>query len=261
LDPREGLIVDTLPRVTDVLGEGFPNEFSYSYQKGYLAEADVRVHEFVTSEIRARFPDDQILSEEGEPSEISPIGEGSYLWILDPICGSTNFVRGLPVFACSLCVLDEDGILFAGIYDPNRSEFFFADRSVATLNGEKISVSDTTSLSDALIALNCNQSDWKDEAANIQTLVNSFAPPVTRRIHIFESANLELAYVACGRLDAYLNPTDKVWDIAGGLLMVTSAAGSACILEGSIFDPIKCRGIIASTPSLLKPVREILEKK
>ena len=260
MDRRKNFIIDVLPQITNVLGERRPKRFSYSYQKGYLSEADVFVHEFVTSEIRSQFPGDQILSEEGEQSEISFVKQGEHTWILDPICGSMNFVRGLPIFACSLCVLDDDGVLFAGIYDPNRNELFFADRSVATLNGEKISVSDTPSLSDALITLNCNQSDWKGEGPDLQTLVNAFAPPVTRRIHIFESANLELAYVACGRLDAYLNPTDKVWDIAGGSLMVTSAGGSARILNGSISDPMKCRGIIASTSSLLKPVSEILEK-
>ena len=260
MDLRKSFIADILPRATTVLDEGCIKKFSYSYQKGYLAEADVRIHEFMTLEIRDQFPDDQILSEEGEWSEISPAKNGTYLWVLDPICGSMNFVRGLPIFACSLCVLDEDGVLFAGIYDPNRAEFFFADRSVATLNGEKISVSETTSLSNALITLNCNQSDWKGEGPDLQTLVHAFAPPVTRRIHIFESANLELAYVACGRLDAYLNPADKVWDIAGGSLMVTSAGGSVRILNGSLSDPMKCRGVIASTSSLLEPASKILEK-
>ena len=110
MDPRKNFINDILPRVTDFLGEGFSQKFSYSYQKGYLAEADVRIHEFVTSEIRGQFPNDQILSEEGESSEVSPVGKGGHLWILDPICGSMNFVHGLPIFACSLCVLDEEGV-------------------------------------------------------------------------------------------------------------------------------------------------------
>ena len=260
MDPRKSFIVDILPRITDLLGEGFQKKFSYSYQKGYLAEADVRIHEFVTSAVRDKFPSDQILSEEGKYCEEVFSRENAYIWILDPICGSMNFVYSLPIFACSLSVLDQDGVLFAGIYDPNRDELFFADRSTATLNGEKISVSNATSLSDALITLNCNQSDWKGEGPNLQTLVSAFAPPVTRRIHIFESANLELAYVACGRLDAYLNPTDKIWDIAGGSLMVTSAGGSATLLKGSLANPLECEGIVASTSSILKPISEILER-
>ena len=258
MDPKKNFITDILPRVTDFLGEGFSNKFSYSYQKGYLAEADVRVHKFITSEIKKQFPDDQILSEEGNESPLSM--NGAHLWILDPICGTMNFVKGLPFFVCSLCVLDEDGVLFAGIYDPNREELFFSDRSVATLNGQKITVSDTDLLSNSLITLNCNQSDWKGEGPNLQKLVDAFAPPVTRRIHIFESANLEMAYVACGRLDAYLNPADKVWDIAGGSLMVTSAGGSVRILEGEIANPLKCKGVIASTSPLMEPISEILEK-
>jgi len=260
LDPRKNFITDILPRVSDLLSEGSSKEFSYSYQKGYLAEADVSVHNFITSEIHAQFPNDQILSEEGENSSSFLFENKAYLWVLDPICGSMNFIRGVPIFSCSLCVLDREGVLFAGIYEPSRDELFFADRFVATLNGEKISVSDTASLSEALITLNCNQSDWNDKGPNLQTLVNTFAPPITRRIHIFESANLELAYVACGRLDAYLNPADKVWDIAGGSLMVTSAGGSVRILEGSVSNPVECKGVIASASPLLKPISDILEK-
>ncbi|MBL79353.1 MAG: hypothetical protein CMH70_04920 [Nitrosomonadaceae bacterium] len=260
MDPRKKFINVILPQVTQYLREESSRKFSYSYRKGYLAEADVNIHKFITSEIRNHFPNDQILSEEGDSLEDSHFKKGTYIWILDPICGSMNFVRGLPVFACSLCVLDKDGVLFAGIFDPNRDELFFADREVATLNGDKISVSDTISLSDSLIALNCNQSDWNAEKPDLKTLVNAFAPPVTRRIHIFESANLELAYVACGRMDAYLNPTDKVWDIAGGSLMVTSAGGSATILEGSFSSPMKCKGIVASASSILEPVQDILKK-
>ena len=258
MDPRKNFITDILPRATELLGEEFSKNFSYSYQKGYLAEADVRVHDFITSEIKKLFPDDQILSEEGHVPP--PSMKGAHLWILDPICGTMNFVKELPLFVCSLCVIDEDGVLFAGIYDPNREELFFSDRSVATLNGQKITVSDTALLSDALITLNCNQSDWKGKGPNLQALVNAFAPPITRRIHILESANLELAYVACGRLDAYLNPADKVWDIAGGSLMVTSAGGSARILEGTLSNPLECKGVIASASPLLKPISEILGK-
>ena len=260
MDRRKSFINDILPKVSEFLGEPRSKEFSYFYQKGYLAEADIRVHNFITSQIRAQFPNDQILSEEGENSASSLLKNKAFLWVLDPICGSMNFVRGIPIFSCSLCVLDCEGVLFAGIYEPSRNELFFADRVATTLNGQKISVSKTAVLSEALIALNCNQSDWKGNGPNLQTLVNMFAPPVTRRIHIFESANLELAYVACGRLDAYLNPTDKIWDIAGGSLMVKSAGGSASILEGEISNPLECKGVIASASPLLKPISEVLEK-
>ena len=115
MDLRKNFITNLLPQITNVLGERRPKKFSYSYQKGYLSEADVLVHEFVTSEIRSQFPGDQILSEEGEQSETSFVKQGKHTWILDPICGSMNFVRGLPIFACSLCVLDDGGVLFAGI--------------------------------------------------------------------------------------------------------------------------------------------------
>ena len=132
-----------------------------------------------------------------------------------------------------------------------------ADRFETTLNGEEVQTSRIKKLDEALISLNCNQSAWMDGGLTITDLVKKFHPPITRRIHILESANLELAYVACGRLDAYLNPEDKVWDIAAGSLMIASAGGDTKILQGLISTLEHCKGIIASNHFLMESLSEI----
>jgi len=193
---------------------------SYTAVKGYLSGGDVAVNTYLKSVISLHFPDDLILSEEDDYM-CSPQPD-KYLWILDPICGTTNYVRGIPFYAHSLSVLDADGVLYAGVYDPNRDELFLADRKQTTLNGNVVHTSGTKEIKDAVVAVDCNQSN---KEAIIIDLIYKLAPPITRRVKIFESANLELAYVACGRLDGYVSIGDKIWDTVAGSLMISSASG------------------------------------
>ncbi len=257
MDPRQSLIADLLLQIPQLLKTGGAQDHVYSDIKGYLAKADLSIQEYIFTAIQAAFPDDGLLGEEGEAEETREISE--YLWILDPICGTTNFVWGFPFFAHSLSVMNSSGVLFAGIYDSRRDELFLADRCVTTLNGKPVRVSDTRELNEAVIAVNCNQSAWMDDGSvRLETLVTQFAPPVTRRIRVLESANLEMAYISCGRIDGYVNPVDKVWDIAAGSLMISSAGGSSSILEGSLASPEKCKGTIAANGYLLNDLTKTL---
>ena len=178
---------------------------------------------------------------------------------MDPICGTTNYSKGIPLYVHSLSVLDNNGVLYAGIYDPNRKELFLADRNITTLNGQRVTVSKTIKLDEAILAVNCNQSAWMDGGLTIVDMVTKFAPPITRRVKIFESANLELAYVACGRLDGYISPTDKVWDIAAGTLMISSAGGRVKHMNGSLLPPFEINmGIITTNSFLMESIEKQL---
>ena len=250
MDPRQSLIADLLLQVPQYLNKSGVREHVYSDVKGYLAQADLTIQDCIFRAVQEAFPEDRLLGEEG--GESAGRRDSEYLWILDPICGTTNFVRDFPFFAHSLSVMDGTGVLFAGIYDSRRDELFLADRSVTALNGKPVRVSDTRSLEDAIVAVNCNQSAWMESAGiKLETLVAQFAPPVSRRIRVLESANLEMAYVACGRLDGYVNPVDKVWDIAAGSLMISSAGGASSVLEGTFSAPETCRGTIAANGHLI----------
>ena len=93
------------------------------------------------------------------------------------------------------------------------------------LNNEIKSLNKVIPLQEALISINTNQSNFEKKQYLLNTIVTKLAPPVSRRVKIMESANLELSYLACGRIDAYYNPTDKPWDIAAAQVLVPSAGG------------------------------------
>jgi myo-inositol-1(or 4)-monophosphatase len=167
-------------------------------------------------------------------------------------------VRGIPLYTHSLCLLDNDGVLASGIYHPDLDELFLADHEKTTLNGLVVKVSETENLSEAIVSVNCNQSDVKMDENKLIKMVSKLSPPATRRVRILESANLEMAYVACGRFDAYINFDDKVWDFAGGSLMISSAGGTTSIRKGSVFNLTHCRGVVATNKRLAQQLLSLL---
>jgi myo-inositol-1(or 4)-monophosphatase len=231
---------------------------SYSYKKGYLSEADLIVNDHIQSEIIKHSPDSSILSEEDKFANRSDLNED--VWVIDPICGTTNFVKGIPLFVHSISLLKKGNVTFSGIFDPSRDELFLANRKETTLNGKVVYVSKVQNLNEALIAVNCNQSDWSRKQVDIGKVVYYLMPPISRRLRIVESANLELAYVACGRLDAYFNPDDKIWDVAGGSLMVKSSGGDIKIIRESISLLTKnYLGVIGTNGYLLSSIDDLVK--
>ena len=257
---RKKFIKKVLYDVASYLYEKDNYDATHTYGKGYLANADILAHNFICDAIIERFPKDIIYSEEDEGAFTNKINKNSFFWVLDPICGSANYIKKFPFYVHSISVFDKNGVLYSGIYDPNHDDLFLADRQVTKLNDVVVNVSDVKKLNDALISINCNQSYWGKEKTNLVKLVSQFAPPTTRRLHILESANLELAYVSCGRLDAYVNPDDKLWDIAAGSLMINSAGGKTTLLSGKLYPPsTKSIGVIASN-NYLNPIIDKIYK-
>jgi len=241
----------------DVAEETFkcdPGGYTYFDQKGYLAQADLVAHKTIQDAVLKSFSGEYLLSEEGD-WEDEVVTES--MWIADPLCGTTNFVRGLPFYSHSLCFMENGIVKYAGIFDPNRNEMFLSDSVCATLNGERISVSRTEDLGRAIVSVNCNQSDIKSDHLMTE-LLHQFSPPTSRRIRVLESANLELAWVACGRMDAYINPDDKVWDVSAGSLLVSAAQGRTRSWIKQPDDILGCRGIVATNQYLEAIVDNLL---
>ncbi|MAX49408.1 MAG: hypothetical protein CMD75_01065 [Gammaproteobacteria bacterium] len=258
---RQTFIQTILPKVSSHIKANENFSARYSYEKGYLAEADLLANTFIIGAIKEYFPEDLVLSEEENKGyNFNDFdSDNKYLWIIDPICGSTNFLKRFPFYVHAISVADKKGVLYSGIYDPSHNELFLADRNRATLNGEEIATSGVAELNKSLVSLNCNQSDWDREDVNLPKLINKLAPPMTRRLHVIESANLEIAYVACGRLDAYINPHDKIWDIAAGSLMIKSAGGQIKLFSGNLFPPTRENlGVVATNEFLLSEINEAL---
>jgi myo-inositol-1(or 4)-monophosphatase len=203
--------------------------------KGYrdiVTDADTAAQSSVVSTIRAAFPDHGFLVEEDDPE--LPTG-GAVIWIIDPVDGTTNYSRHLPLFCVSIAAVTVGAAgvvqpLAAAVYDPLRDELFSAGQGFgATLNGTALHVSDTATVAEAVFALDFGHSNAVRGASMDQ--MARLAGEVTT-IRAFGSAVLALAWVAAGRLDAYLNNALLPWDLAAGWLLTTEAGGRVSLLDG-----------------------------
>lgn len=201
-----------------------------------VTEADRSSERLIVERLQASFPEHGIYGEEGTRSHLN----SEYRWYIDPLDGTTNFAHGFPVFCVSMGLerrsgsADEDGeIVAAVVYDPLRDELFTAEKdSGAYLNGAPIHASRTRRLAEALIGTGF-PSRKRHENPNIH-----FYQQFTLRSHGVRragSAALDLAYTACGRIDAYWEFNLNAWDTAAGALLVTEAGGTMSRFDGSRF--------------------------
>lgn len=166
-------------------------------------------------------PEAGFLAEEGTAGAE---GGTRYRWVIDPLDGTTNLIHGLPVFCVSVALVDGDDPVVAIVYDPNRQECFTAFKGGgAFLNGRPIHCSDRKTLDTCLVATGFPHWDFTRMPAYLEVLT-AFAQG-TRGLRRMGSAAIDLAYVACGRFDAFFEYSLQPWDIAAGLLLVTEAGG------------------------------------
>jgi myo-inositol-1(or 4)-monophosphatase len=183
-------------------------------------ELDVRSQELITKMLLQVFPDHAILGEEGTAGNAS----SQWQWIVDPIDGTVNYFYGIPHFCISIALRRAEEIQVGVIYDPMRDEIWAVRRgSEATLNGAPIAVSPRTQLADAVLSVGFSKT-----AATIAgglPLLEKYVRRA-RKCRLMGSAALDLAYVACGRLDAYIEQSVSLWDVAAGQLLVEAAGGT-----------------------------------
>lgn len=213
-------------------------ETEYKGDVDLVTVADRTSETLIKGRLGEAFPEHGIYGEEGTRERMG----GEFRWYVDPLDGTTNFAHGFPQFCVSLGLeqrpdglkADEDGTLVAAvIYDPMRDELFTAERGQgAWLNGRKIRVSRTAELSEALVATGF-PSRKRHLSPNIH-----FYQEFTLRSHGVRragSAALDLAYVACGRLDAFWEFNLNPWDTAAGILLVDEAGGRVTDFSGGAF--------------------------
>jgi myo-inositol-1(or 4)-monophosphatase len=217
-----------------------------------VTEADRASEKLIVDRLRAAFPAHGIYGEEGTRQGL----EAEYRWYVDPLDGTTNFAHGFPVFCVVLgcerrrlvngvsLAPDEDGEMVAGvIYDPLRDEMFSAARGHgATLNGAPIHVSTAKLLQESLIATGF-PSQKRHRSPNVH-----FYQEFTLRSHGVRragSAALDLAYVACGRLEGYWEFQLNPWDTSAGYLLVEEAGGAVTHFDGGKFT-LDSREVLAT---------------
>ena len=182
-------------------------------------ELDVQSQELITRLLLEQFPDHAIYGEEG----IAGNQASEWQWIVDPIDGTVNYFYGVPHFCISIALRERGEIIVGVIYDPMRDELWQAAKGVpATLNGRPIQVSKRARLADAIVSV--GMSKTKVTIAGGMPLLELYIRRV-RKCRLMGSAALDLAYVACGRLDAYIEQSVSLWDVAAGKILVESAGG------------------------------------
>ena len=196
-----------------------------------VTEADRATEAYLVKAIREAFPDHYIHGEEGGGYG-SPVG-APYRWLVDPLDGTVNYSHHFPVYAVNLGVMDADGELVVGVtYDPNRDELFGATRGQgATLNGQPLHVTAHETLVGSLL---CSGFPYDAHTAADNNLAawGAFVKQA-QSVRRTGSAALDIAYVACGRLDGYWERGIEAWDIAPGILLVREAGGRATTYSGS----------------------------
>lgn len=210
----------------------------------WVSQVDGLVEQAIVARIRTRFPDHRILGEEGG-DQGGPAAAGRPLWIIDPIDGTTNYLHRLPHFAVSIAWCDGDGVAAGAVLDVMRDELFLAERGAGvTLNGEPVRTAPCGVLERALVgtALAFRFPAARDDVARVFAAVQAGCDDQRRG----GSAALDLAWVACGRLDAYYELGIYPWDIAAGLLLVREGGGAASDYRGRGDDLLHQRSVVAA---------------
>lgn len=182
-------------------------------------ELDVRCQKLIEKTLRRTFPGIPVLGEEGISGDMT----AEYRWVVDPIDGTVNYAFGMPHAAVSIALEHQEKSVVGVIYDPFTDELWTVIRGQPTrLNGRPVRCSNRARIEDAIIALGFSKST--ENLTKSLPYVNRLARRA-RKIRILGSAALELAYVASGRLDAYIERRINLWDVAAGSLMVEASGG------------------------------------
>jgi myo-inositol-1(or 4)-monophosphatase len=205
-------------------------------------EVDVLAQDLITKILLERFPQHALYGEEGIVGDQS----SDHQWVVDPLDGTVNFFYGIPHFCVSIALRLRGEIIVGVIYDPLRDELWSVEKGQLPLLNEKpIRVSSRYKLAETIVSIGLAKTGATIDAG--LPLLEQMVHRV-RKCRMLGSAALDMAYVACGRLDAYIEQGISLWDIAAGILLVESAGGRV-ELEPRQEMPDKFR-IIASSGRL-----------
>jgi len=196
-----------------------------------VTEVDIECEKLVTELIAEKYRDHGVLAEEGTALKNS----SDYLWIVDPLDGTTNFAHGFPMFCVSIALVKKGKTLIGVAYDALRDELFTAvTGGGAFLNGRRIKVSEVAQMDDALLATGFPY----DIRSNSDNNLDHFNRVVVncQAIRRAGSAVLDLCYTACGRFDGFWEKSLFAWDMAAGALIVEEAGGIVTDMSGETLN-------------------------
>jgi myo-inositol-1(or 4)-monophosphatase len=221
-----------------------------------VTQADRASEDRIVQIIRETFPEHAILAEEGGGASSGAAGE--FLWVIDPLDGTTNFAHGLPIWSVSIGVLRRGAPVAGVVLDPTRGECFRAARGAgAELDGRPIRVSGVGALDRALLVTGFPYDIRTSPVNNLDHFERLMLR--SRAVRRLGSAALDLCYVACGRFDGFWELKLHPWDVAAGVLLVEEAGGRVTRFGGEPFDVFDSE-LVAAGPSLIGSLQEVLRE-
>jgi len=218
----------------------------------YVTQIDRAAEEAIIDVVHKAYPDHAFMAEESGATG----GEAEYRWIIDPLDGTTNFIHGFPQYCISIAVQHRGALTHAVIYDPVKNELFTASKGRgAFLNDRRVRVSKCTRLHGALIGTGFPFKELGRLDLYTRQL-RSFMQ-TTAGVRRAGAAALDLAYVACGRLDGFWELGLSPWDMAAGALLIQEAGGLVGGLSGDA-DYLESGDICAATPKIFAAMLEAL---
>ena len=240
ISPNLNIMIKACEKASKVLIRDFGEienlQVSKKGPRDFVTNSDKKVEQILIKELsKKKF---SVISE--ETGTIIKEDKNNY-WIIDPIDGTINFLHGIPHFCISLAYINNNEIISGVIYDPIKNEIFYGEKNSGSFfNNQRMRVSKKNKFEDCLFGSNL-------ESLNIKS------PELNSRVS--GSAALDLAYVACGRLDGFYQKNLNIWDVAAGVLIITEAGGKISPVD---VKKIKNHSIIASSEIIYKDLNNLL---
>ncbi len=220
--------------------------------RNFATNLDREAENMIISRIKEEFPDHGIIAEESGSSAV----DKDYLWIIDPLDGTHNFMRDINIFGVSIGILYKQEFISGVIYMPQDDELYTAQKGCgAHKNGKRIFVSNTDTLKECSISFDSSIRYSPDIMLKV---LGDLASEVFN-VRMFGSSARTLAYIAEGKLDFSVEFHDRPWDFAGGVSIIEEAGGKSVDLSGSALT-YKTIGYIASNAKVHDKVKELVLK-
>lgn len=236
--------------------------FKGGYAVNLVSRADAEAQNLIVNKIKKEFPQDLILAEEGDLAKLEYSARElarNFLWVIDPLDGTVNFLHGYPLFAVSIALIWGGQPVAGAIFDPTHKELFWAQKSRgAVLNGKRIFVTKTAKLADSLMVTGFAY-DRREKADFYLSYYKRFLS-IAHDVRRTGSACIDLAWLAAGRYDGFWELHLNPWDVAAGVLLVQEALGQVTRFDNSAYDIFRSDETLATNGKIHKDCLKILKR-
>lgn len=233
-----------------------PEEIRFKKQRELVTQRDIDIDKFMVDKIKEAYPEHAILSEE---EGFQKRKKSDYLWVIDPLDGTTNYTMRHNFFATTLAILKNGEPILGIIYAPYTRELFIAEKGKGAFKNEaRMHVSNENNLRNSFLTF--AYSHDRDSMRRAMNAYQSFELEARSMRH-FGSSSLELAFVAAGRVEAQIiTPPVRIWDVAAGILMIKEAGGKVTDFDGKVHR-VAFNGLVASNSRVHNAILKVIKKK